>query len=89
MALSPGDPFDGASAAFFWQCFNEHLGEFGAELTCGVTKLLVDPPANEVTSLTFSLRYDRSKVAFDPTASGPLGAFSLGGDAPPKDVAPK
>jgi len=81
LALSPGDFRRSCQRSYYERCRNDHPGVVGA-LDCFASKLLVDPPANGITSLTFSVQYDPSKVAFDPSASGPLGVFSLGGDAP-------
>ncbi len=46
---------------------------------------VVDPPAAGVTSAAMSLQYDASFMTFNQSLSGPLGAFSIGGDAPPPD----
>jgi len=36
-----------------------------------------------VTGLTLSIQTDPSRYTFNPAGSGPLGVFSVGGDAPP------
>ena len=53
------------------------------EVTCGSLAWLVDPPAPGVTELTTSLEYNPSMFTFNQAASGPLGAFSVGGGTPP------
>jgi hypothetical protein len=47
--------------------------------------IVLDPMAVNVFDLSFSLAYDPAAYAFNPSLSGPLGAFSVGGDAPPAD----
>ena len=43
----------------------------------------IDPPVDGVTSFHFELAYDTSKYAFDPSKSGPIGAFAVGSDVGP------
>jgi hypothetical protein len=79
LAARPGHTiFD--STAVYWQCLA--AGRKG----CLKAYDLEDPPSIGVTSLTLSLKYDPSIFTFDPADSGPLGIYSVGGDAPP--VAP-
>jgi hypothetical protein len=45
---------------------------------------IIDPPSSsDLTSLTISMKYNPSLYTFDSSLSGPLGAFSVGGDSPP------
>jgi hypothetical protein len=46
---------------------------------------ILDPPAIGVERITFSIQTDPRFYIFDPINSGPLGIFSVGGDAPPPD----
>jgi len=48
----------------------------------GSYDLVTDPMATNETGFTLSIRYNPVLFAFDPAGSGPLGVFSVGGDAP-------
>ncbi len=50
---------------------------------CLTEAVLEDPLANGVTGFTLALQTDPSEYIFNPSTSGPLGAFSVGGDTPP------
>src|SRR3954453_23435086 len=43
---------------------------------------IIDPVSVDATQFTITLDYDETKYAFRPSTSGPLGAISVGGDAP-------
>jgi hypothetical protein len=49
----------------------------------GTFKTIFDPPAPGITSFNVSVYVDPAFAMFDPTNSGPLGIFSVGGDSPP------
>lgn len=51
--------------------------------TCDTLSAIWDPPADGVTAFDMALRYDPLVYAFAPAFSGPMGIFSVGGDAPP------
>jgi hypothetical protein len=78
MALS-GRKDKGTSDDYFWSCF--HLLHDSFE--CNFLATVYDPIAIGVTDLTMTIAYDPTKYIFDAAGSGPLGAFSVGGDAPP------
>lgn len=52
---------------------------------CNRVEDIVDPTGTDITGIQLSVQFDPSRYIFDPGNSGPLGAFSIGGDAPPTD----
>lgn len=50
--------------------------------TCDFLSAIWDPPTDGVTAFDMALRYDPIRYSFVPGQSGPLGIFSVGGDAP-------
>lgn len=50
--------------------------------TCDFLSTIWDPPADGVTAFDMALRYDPRLYSFLREQSGPLGIFSVGGDAP-------
>ncbi len=51
----------------------------GNDYTYKTLDWIIDPTAVDVTGITMVLQFDASKYTFDPSLSGPLGAFSVGG----------
>jgi len=51
--------------------------------TCRFLARIADPTAAGVTGIEFTIQYDPLRYEFDEANSGPLGVFSVGGDAPP------
>lgn len=51
--------------------------------TCKDLALFWDPDMVGITGLSMTLQYDPLLYTFDQANSGPLGVFSVGGDAPP------
>lgn len=47
--------------------------------------IVIDPLSVNVSDFSLSMMYDPAAYAFNPSLSGPLGVFSVGGDAPPAD----
>jgi hypothetical protein len=73
----------GLNAYASWYAY-EACGALGfGEDACLSFSIIVDPPAPGLTGLTMSLQTNPALYTFDPGRSGPLGAFSIGGDAPP------
>ncbi len=81
----PAKAFFTGSPAFSTKVYLDCIAAGGKKKTCKRWYNIADPAAIDVTSLTMQLQVDPSLYTFDPAASGPLGAFSVGGDAPPVD----
>lgn len=79
-AFSAGPVITGVtSAEYLAECNNI----YGNAWLCNKMATLWDPLMQDVTALSLTLKYDPLFVTFDPANSGPLGIFSVGGDAPP------
>lgn len=52
---------------------------------CTQVGINADPASVSVTGLSLTIQYDPSIYTFDQADSGPLGIYSVGGDAPPVD----
>ena len=60
------------------------VDEQGNYYTFSTLGTIIDPPSSsDLTSLTISMKFNPSLYTFDQSRSGPLGAFSVGGDSPP------
>lgn len=68
-----------ASNDFFFNCLRLNVPEW----RCNFLATVIDPIGLDITDFSITYAYDPTKFVFDPTLSGPLGAFSTGGDAPP------
>lgn len=77
-ALTMQEPGGKTSNEVYYDCIIQKVVPF-----CGWAALIYDPPAQEITSLTLTIDYDPLVYSFDEARSGPLGVFSVGGDARP------
>jgi len=53
------------------------------EIFCNQQGTFIDPPGDGIQSFHFAMQYDSSRYVFDPSKSGPVGPFAVGGDAGP------
>jgi hypothetical protein len=68
-----------ASADFFFNLIRKGEAEWRANYLAAI----LDPVSVDATQFTMSFQYDSLKYSFRQSSSGPLGAFAVGGDAPP------
>jgi hypothetical protein len=68
-----------ASADFFFNLIRKGEAVWRANYLAAI----LDPISVDATQFTASFQYDSLKYSFRQSSSGPLGAFSVGGDAPP------
>lgn len=58
----------------------------GDRIVCRLSSIVFDPVSAataDVNSFSLTVLYNPSIQTFDPSRSGPLGVFSVGGDSPP------
>jgi hypothetical protein len=65
------------------EAYNNMVGLGAGKYRALALSYIFDPESVNVTQFSLTIQYDPLKYVFDQAHSGPLGAFSVGGDAPP------